>query len=174
MGLGHCFDEFLAAAHRSETRGLVWVFAGGGSRRDEVARFIAVHPHLRVELLPYAPSDRLAISLAAADVHLVSLRSPWAGLVVPSKLQAAFAAGRPVIFVGPRDSEPADWTMESGGGWVVPEGDVDALREALAEASDAAERTRRGGAAREFARRHFDRTRNTKRIAELLETTAVR
>jgi len=79
-----------------------------------------------------------------------------------------------VIFVGPRDSEPADWTTESGGGWVVPEGDGDALLEALTEASDAAERTRRGGAAREFARRHFDRTRNTKRIAELLETMVVR
>ncbi len=91
---------------------------------------------------------------------------------MPSKLQAAFGLGRPVIFVGPRDSEPADWIAESGGGWIVAEGDVDGLLQAVAAAGDPAERRRRGEAGRAFARVHFDRATNTTRIAELLEEAA--
>lgn len=169
MGLGHRLEEFLAVAGGSRGEGAVWAFAGGGRRRVEVERFLAEHRSARVQLLPYVSREELAASLAAADVHLVSLRSHWQGLIVPSKLQAAFGLGRPVVFVGPRESEPADWIAESGGGWVVAEGDVEGLRAAVASASDPAERLRRGEAGRAYGRLHFDRARNTARIAELLE-----
>ncbi len=123
-------------------------------------------------MLPYLGQEDVAASLAAADVHLVSLRSPWQGLIVPSKLQAAFGVGRPVIFVGPRDCEPADWVAACGGGWIVGEGDVEGLLRAVDEARDPAERRRRGEAGRAYARVHFDRTTNTNRIADLLEEVA--
>jgi glycosyltransferase involved in cell wall biosynthesis len=172
MGLGHRLEEFLGAAGRPQTDRVTWAFAGGGQRRGEVERFVAANPHARVQLLPYVSQGELPASLAAADVHLVSLRSPWQGLIVPSKLQAAFGLGRPVVFVGPRDSEPADWIEASGGGWCVGEGDVDGLLRAVAEARDPAERRRRGEAGRAFARVHFDRATNTTRIARLLEEAA--
>lgn len=168
MGLGHRLQEFLEAAGRSGDR-TVWAFAGGGLRRAEVEAFPATHPTARVQLLPYVPQAELPASLAAADVHLVSLRRPWQGLVVPSKLPAAFSLARPVIFVGPQDSEPADWIRESTGGWSVEEGDTDGLQRAVEEAMDPAERKRRGGSAQAFARSHFDRERNVGRITELLE-----
>lgn len=184
MGLGHRLEEFLKAARRraapsgadSAARArddeAVWAFAGGGPRRSEVERFAVENPRARVQLLPYVSQEELPGSLAAADVHLVSLRSPWQGLIVPSKLQAAFGLGRPVIFLGPRDSEPADWLAASGGGWHVAEGDVDGMLQAVAAASDPIERRRRGEAGYAFARSHFDRITNTTRIAELLEETA--
>jgi glycosyltransferase involved in cell wall biosynthesis len=172
MGLGHRMGEFLEAAGGPEGDGLVWAFAGGGARRGEVERFVAEHPRGRVQLLPYVRQEEVPASLAAADVHLVSLRSPWQGLIVPSKVQAAFGLGRPVIFVGPRDSEPADWIVASGGGWVVGEGDVAGLLRAVSEARNPAERRRRGEAALAFARVHFDREKNTSRLADLLEDAA--
>jgi hypothetical protein len=49
---------------------------------------------------------------------------------------------------------------------------VDGLLRALEEAGDPGERARRGQAAAEYARAHFDRDRNTARIAELLEACA--
>jgi glycosyltransferase involved in cell wall biosynthesis len=135
----------------------------------EVEAFARARPEARVELLPYAPRERLRESLAAADVHLASLSAPWQGLVVPSKVAAAFAAARPVIFVGPRENESAAWIEESGGGWVVGEGDVLGLLAAVDQAGDAAERSRRGAAALAFARERFDPDRNTDRIARLIE-----
>jgi colanic acid biosynthesis glycosyl transferase WcaI len=174
MGLGHRLDEFLAAAGRLGAKGPVWAFAGGGRRLDEAQSYAAANPTARVEVLPYVAHAELAASLAAADVHLVSLRSGWEGLMVPSKLQAAFTVGRPVIFMGPRDSEPFEWIAASGGGWAVAEDDVDGLLRAAAEAVDPKERAQRGAAALRFARHHFDRDRNTARIAELLEGAAQR
>ena len=172
MGLGHRLGEFLSAASELGGRGPLWAFAGGGRRRSEVEAFMAAQPSARVQLLPYVAQEDVAASLSAADVHLVSLRSTWQGLIVPSKLQAAFTLGRPVIFVGPRENEAADWVLASGGGWVVAEDDVGGLLQAVASAIDSAERTRRGELARAFARQHFDRDKNTARIAELLENCA--
>jgi len=174
MGLGHRLGEFLAAAGRLGAQGPVWAFAGGGRRLDEVKSGAAADPAARVEVLPYVPQADLAASLRAADVHLVSLRSGWEGLIVPSKLQAAFASGRPVIFVGPSESEAADWVVASGGGWRVDEGDVPSLLAAVGEARDTAERVRRGAAALAYARSHFDQATNTERIARLLEATVAR
>lgn len=169
MGLAHRMNEFLEAAGRLGARGPRWVFAGGGQRRGEVEGFAATHPEARIELLPYEPHERLRASLASADVHLASLASAWQGLVAPSKVQAAFCVGRPVVFVGPRDNEIAAWVAESGGGWLVAEDDTAGLLAAVEQACDARERAARGARAESFARLHFDRTRNCERIVELLE-----
>jgi glycosyltransferase involved in cell wall biosynthesis len=169
MGLGHHLEEFLAAAARMGGGNTVWAFAGGGRRLEEVKACAIANPSARIDVLPYVPQTELAASLGAADVHLVSLRSGWEGLILPSKLQAAFASGRPVIFVGPTENEAADWLLESGGGWRADEGDVEGLLVMVGEARNAAERARRGAAALAYARRHFDRTTNTERIANLLQ-----
>jgi colanic acid biosynthesis glycosyl transferase WcaI len=171
MGLAHSLGEILDAAGTLGARGPRWVFAGGGPRRSEVEAFSRAHPEARLEMLPYVPREHLAASLASADVHLASLAAGWQGLVVPSKLQAAFALGRPVLFVGPRENEVASWIAESGAGWVVPTGDTDAVLAAVRQAGDPAERERRGARARDYARRHFDRRTNCDRIIRLLEQT---
>lgn len=171
MGLAHSLEEFLAAAGKLGPRGPRWVFAGGGPRRREVEAFTRAHPEARLELLPYVRREELAASQAAADVHLASLAAGWQGLVVPSKLQAAFALGRPVLFVGPRENEVAAWIAESGGGWVVPERDTDGVLAAVQQASDPTQREERGARALSYARRHFDRRTNCDRLIRLLEGT---
>lgn len=169
MGLGHRFSEFLETARRLGPTGPRWAFAGGGVQRGAIEAFARSHPAARVELLPYVPRERLRERLASADVHLASLSTAWQGLILPSKVQAAFSVARPVIFVGPRDNEVSLWTAESGGGWVVAEDDVNGLLAAVEAARDPAERARRGEAALAYAREHFDRARNCERLARLLE-----
>jgi len=174
MGLGHRFGEFFEAARQLGPEGPVWAFAGSGPRRAEVESFVSARSGARVQLLDYVPRERLPASLASADVHLVSLRRAWQGLIVPSKLQGVFAVGRPVIFVGPESNEIAYWIKESGGGWVVPEDDVAGLIRAVDQARDVAERVRRGQAALAYAREHFDRQKNCEAIARLIESAAQR
>jgi glycosyltransferase involved in cell wall biosynthesis len=169
MGLGHRFDEFLAAAEQLGSAGPRWVFAGNGPRRAEIATFAHNHPNARISLLPYVPNEKLRESLCAANVHLVSQQAAWQGLIVPSKIQSSFCVGKPVIFVGGRENEIADWVNESGGGWIVPEGDVPALLGAVEAAKDPSERHKRGLAARAFAQAHFSYERNCANIAALIE-----
>lgn len=170
MGLGHRFGEFLEAARHLGAEGPRWVFAGGGKRRAEIEAFARAHPQARLEMLPYVPKSELREHLAAAEVHLLSLEPAWQGFMVPSKLQASFALGKPVIYVGGRDCETATWIQESGGGWVVEPNDLSALLAAIAEALDPAERKLRGRAARAYAQQHFNRAATCNRLAQLLET----
>jgi colanic acid biosynthesis glycosyl transferase WcaI len=174
MGRGHRFGEFLEAARQLGPEGPVWAFVGGGPRRGEVEEYRQRHPSARIQLLPYVAAEGTAASLLSGDVHLVSLSPEWQAVIVPSKLQAAFALGRPVIFVGPPSNEIASWVTQSGGGWVVAEGDVAALIKAVQEARDPEERARRGRAALDFARRHFDQKTNRARVADLLEASVSR
>ena len=170
MGLGHRFHEFLqVAAETSHDHGLRWVFAGGGKRRGEVERFAAQRPAARVQLMPYASADRLREHLCAADVHLVSLEAGWQGCMMPSKIQNVFAAGRPVIYVGPLDNSLARWILDAGAGWAVPANDIEGLARAIGETRDARERAVRGAAARRYAEAYFDRETNASRICEWLE-----
>jgi glycosyltransferase involved in cell wall biosynthesis len=167
LGLGHRFGEFLEAATRLGPEGPRWAFAGTGRSRPIVERFVVEHPELPVELLPYAPEARLREHLCSADVHLISMDSRWEGTLLPSKLQASFAVGRPVIFVGGESQDMARWILESGGGWVVAEDDGSGLLRAVAEAGDAAERARRGRLALAFAEARFHRERGLDALVSL-------
>ena len=92
--------------------------------------------------------------------------------MVPSKLQAIFAVGKPVIFVGGVENEIAEWIQAAGAGWAIAENDVNGLLGAIEQAGNPLERKRRGDAARAFAERHFNRSTNCGRIADLLESAA--
>src|SRR5688572_4281502 len=134
LGLGHHLDDFLEAAARFGAEGPAWAFAGSGPRASEVERFARAHPAARVSLHPPVAAHELAASLASGDVHLVGVAPGWGGVMVPSRLQAAFAAGRPVLYVGPDECDVADWVRDSGGGWVAAPGDVTAVMAAVDEA----------------------------------------
>ncbi len=136
LGLGHRFGEFLEAARRLGPDGPRWVFSGTGARRPEVERVTGDSDSTaRIELAPPVARAEHAALLQSADVHLASLSADWQGIIVPSKVIASFCVGRPVIFVGGHENEAADWIRESGGGWLVEEGDVERLCVALEAAA---------------------------------------
>ncbi len=170
MGLGHPVAPFLEVARQLHAMSsLRWAFAGAGRRLSEVRAFACAHPEARIECLPYVDRADLRAHLCAADVHLVGLRDTWSDLIVPSKIPAAFAVGKPVILVGSAQSDAARYVCESGGGWVVAESDLDGLAQAIQECRDPDERRRRGAAAHRFARAQFDRTVNCGRMADVVE-----
>jgi glycosyltransferase involved in cell wall biosynthesis len=166
FGRGHRFDDFLAAAERLGPAGPLWVFAGQGRRGPQLES--AARSNERIRVLDSVDS------LGAGSVLLASIAPGWEGLIVPHKVQGAFAAGRPLILVAGDASECAVWVRDSGGGWVVSPGDVEGLLAAIEEARDPAERARRGERALAYARRHFDPVRNRGRVASLFETAVRR
>jgi colanic acid biosynthesis glycosyl transferase WcaI len=114
MGRAHDFELYLrlARACRARSGDAVSIcFAARGNRADELRRALSADDH-NVGFAPFAEESALPARLAAADLHLVSLRADWAGVVVPSKFFASLAIGRPVIYAGPDDSEIARWIAE--------------------------------------------------------------
>jgi colanic acid biosynthesis glycosyl transferase WcaI len=122
MGLAHDFDTVLDAADSLRGRRIVFLFIGEGPRRLEVEAAARLRGIDNIRFLPPQPADKLSESLSAADAHLVTMRPNLSGLVVPSKVYGVLAAGRPCLFVGPRDSEAARLLRETDSGIPVEPG----------------------------------------------------
>jgi glycosyltransferase involved in cell wall biosynthesis len=131
MGIAHTFDDVIEVARRMRhDDGVRFVFAGGGRRRAELERARSEGLENLV-LLPFQPVDRLAHSLALGDVHFVSLRAGFEGLMVPSKAYSVLEAGRGLIYQGTASGEIARLVAEEDVGAVVPLDDADGLERAI-------------------------------------------
>ncbi|MDQ2105655.1 glycosyltransferase family 4 protein, partial [Azospirillum isscasi] len=109
MGLAHPMDAVMDAAAllaRSDP-GIRILLIGEGRRRTAVAEAVERRGLTNVRLLPLQPPERLGESLSAADVHLATMDERAEGLLVPSKVAGALAAGRPCLFLGPAGSDAA-------------------------------------------------------------------
>lgn len=106
MGRAHPFEAVLGAIEllRDETR-IHFVFVGGGARVTEIQTAINLRQLARVHVLPYQPREKLAETLSAADIHLITQDPATTGLIVPSKLAGILAVGRPALLVGDADSD---------------------------------------------------------------------
>lgn len=128
LGVSHFFDDILAAAERlKEVPGLQFVFAGEGARKREIVRAKEQKQLDNVIVLPFQPVERLAESLSMGDVHFLSLREGFTGLVVPSKAYGALGSGRPMIYQGEARGEIARMIVEEEVGAVVPLNDPERL-----------------------------------------------
>ncbi|MEZ5353914.1 MAG: WcaI family glycosyltransferase [Bryobacteraceae bacterium] len=137
---------------RNET-GIVFVVAGAGVRLDHV-RQMARHLN-NIKFLPLQPVERLNDLMNAADLHLLTQRAVFADLVMPSKLLAMLASGRPVVATAARGSELYRFVSQCGA--VAPPSQPQAFAEAiLALANDPGRRQELGARAREVAVRQFD------------------
>jgi glycosyltransferase involved in cell wall biosynthesis len=144
MGLAHPFGPVLDAAERlqNERPDVEFLLVGEGPRKAALKRRAARRNLANVRFLPFQPRERLAESLSAADLHLVTMEETMEGLVVPSKLYGVLAAGRPALFLGPGGSEAARVIEEHECGTVLPAVDGAGLSAAIRSWYDAPEALR--------------------------------
>jgi glycosyltransferase involved in cell wall biosynthesis len=159
MGYAHEFDTILDAADRLRAReDIVFLFIGGGVRRNSVEAEAGRRGLANVRFEPYQPRENLGESLTAANAHLVSLLPHLEGLMVPSKFYAVAAAGRPILFIGASDGELAPLIGECGCGYRIAPGAGDVLAERIETlAADPGLAQRQGAAARRLFEQRFDR-----------------
>ncbi|MGI8507795.1 MAG: glycosyltransferase family 4 protein [Gemmatimonadaceae bacterium] len=115
-----------AAAQLRDDDRIRFLFVGGGVGKREVDEFRERHQLRNVLSLPYQPKESLHESLAAADVHVVSLGDAMVGIIHPCKVYGAMAVGRPIFFLGPAESHVGDLLDGADIGVRVAHGDVDA------------------------------------------------
>jgi hypothetical protein len=133
LGRAHEFQPFLELARRCRARSgneIAFAFACRGHRTEELKR--ALQPNdTNVTLTDFADESRLTAHLCAADLHLISLRYQWSGLVVPSKFFGSMAVGRPVVYAGPADSSIARWIGQHRVGHLCERDQIDEMVKAL-------------------------------------------
>src|SRR5437879_2343176 len=130
FGRAHSYELFLELARDLRSSKVGMCFAVRGNQAEEVRRAVRSDDG-NIRFAGFAPESALTTRLAAADVHLVSLRPGWTGVVVPSKFFGSLAAGRPVIFAGDDDSAIARWIVERKVGWVLTRGSLPRVADEL-------------------------------------------
>jgi colanic acid biosynthesis glycosyl transferase WcaI len=130
FGRAHSYQEILDLAELLNPHGAKLAFSVRGKRQEELKKAVQQRD-AGVEFVPFASSNRLQDRLASADIHVVTLRSGWTGMVVPSKFFGALAAGRPILFAGSPQSSLALWIREFGIGWVLTSENLHQVRDQL-------------------------------------------
>lgn len=119
-----------AATLASDSR-ITFVLIGTGAQSVTIADEVRRRALTNVRFFPPQPRDQLAVTLGAADVHLVTLRPGCERYVFPSKLYGIAAVGRPVLFIGPLDCELARLVRTHELGLVVDRDDPAAIASAV-------------------------------------------
>jgi hypothetical protein len=127
------FIEGYAEYSLQSKLGLRFWLNATGAKADRVERELRSRgvPIYRSSLVPLADLPPL---LLAADVHLITLRDPFVGYVLPSKIHACIESGKRILFVGSQTSDVhllARHALSSDRYRRVEVGDVDGLVSAL-------------------------------------------
>jgi len=132
LGRAHEFETLLRAAEelRSDAA-FVFLIIGGGAKVAALKQAVVEKALQNFCFLPQQSRNSLEDSLAAADVHLVSLLPQLEGFIVPSKLYGIMAAARPAIFIGDSHGEVARVLHNADCGITVSIGDSTGLTRSL-------------------------------------------
>jgi colanic acid biosynthesis glycosyl transferase WcaI len=130
-------------------RRMVFLFVGQGHGFRMLAEEATRRGVANMMFKDHQPRARLLHSLAAGDVHLVSLATGMGRFVVPSKFYGILASGRPVLFVGDPGSEIVSLLRKYECGFAVESGDYRGLARIVQRlATDVELRSRLGANAR--------------------------
>jgi hypothetical protein len=129
----HTFIEAYAQYSRWAKDGLRFWLNATGAKADRVEHELRARgvPIYRSNLVPLPDLPRL---LLATDVHLITLRDPFVGYVLPSKIHACIESGKRILFIGNQDSDVhllASGAMPRGWYHRVDVGDVGGVVKAL-------------------------------------------
>jgi glycosyltransferase involved in cell wall biosynthesis len=174
--VGHAQDLdslVRAATFLRDLDNLAVFIIGTGARHAELVALAELLEVEQVEFLYYQERDILALSLSAADIHVVGLAPGLAGYVVPSRLYGILAVARPVIVAAEQESETAQVVEEVGCGILVPPGRPELLARAIRDAHDGKyDLTEMGRRGRDWVEREADRSVAVNRYRDLIRELA--
>lgn len=128
----HPLDTLLESALRLKDHPqFLFVFIGGGVRVSDVTDFKAKHQLDNIVQLPFQPREMIHLSLGSADIQVVILGEGQVGYTHPNKIYGAIFIGKPVLYIGPKESHVSDITDHISGNIVVGNGEVDELVEKI-------------------------------------------
>lgn len=139
-GVAHDYQTFVKAYERHHREGsgrmLLWLNATGMNAEEvEAALKRSNLPFIRSQPVPL---EDLASLLVTPDAHLITLKDAFVGYVMPSKVYGCIESGRPVLFIGSKDSDVHLLCTERSSApyFRVDVGDVDACAETLEKLAD--------------------------------------
>jgi colanic acid biosynthesis glycosyl transferase WcaI len=169
LGFYGAWETLIAAARELREGGVGFVFVGDGAQRAQLEA--AAQGVANVRFLPFFPASKIPSVLAAPDAHVITIKRGLEGVVVPSKMYAILAAGRPIISVAPRETDVASLGALRGFGLSAdPDKPEELVRVIRALVSDPGKLKTMARAARDAAPA-YDRAKEHEKFLEIVEET---
>jgi hypothetical protein len=120
----HQLDTLLEAAHiLKENSSFLFVFVGGGVREKDVTAFKVKYQLDNIVQLPFQPRENIHNSLGSSDIQVVILGNGQVGYTHPNKVYGAMYIGKPILYIGPKESHVADLLNDLKGNISVQHGE---------------------------------------------------
>ncbi len=175
VGLSQNLETLVEAAAQLSWPDLRVVIIGEGAGKAKLVEMVRELGLTNVLFLPYQPLEAMRHSFAAADVFVIPLGAGLDGFVVPSKVFAIMASGRPFIAAVDPTSEVAEIANKYACGLVVRPGSVPDLVATIEWAYSSRDGLRRMGVAgRRAVESTYNRREAVARYGEVLEQVATR
>jgi colanic acid biosynthesis glycosyl transferase WcaI len=170
LGFYGAWNTLIEAARQLASDGVGLVFVGDGALRRQLEKEAAGAANIR--FLPFFPASKIASVLAAADVHIITIKRGLEGVVVPSKLYGILAASKPIVAVAPQETDAASLGASRGFGVSAdPDKPAEVVATVRRLLGDPARVVRMGAAAKEAAK-DYDRQNEICKFAAILEEAA--
>ncbi|QDT64283.1 putative glycosyl transferase [Calycomorphotria hydatis] len=170
IGLTQKLEQLIEAATLLEHRpDIHFQISGSGSGLSELRALLDRRSCKHITLAPPAEKNAINEHLAAADLHFIPLNPAIDRYLMPSKLYANMASGRPILLMATSNTEAAQTILDSDSGWISPPNDIAALAKCIENiAANPTEVVRRGVHAHQTFTHHYDAPIAINRIRERL------
>ena len=173
MGRCHDIDTLFESARLLRDEPVLFVCIGGGAKKTQLAKKVETAALRNFKFLPYQEKSDLPYSLTASDLSLVSVAPGMEGLVAPSKLYPAMAAGRPICAICPPSSYLSDLLKTAKCGTSFDNGNAQDLADfILVLSKDRQQAKRLGESGRRYLKEHFTPTIISQKYLKVLQEAA--
>lgn len=133
----HPLDTLLETAFRlKDNLNFLFVFVGGGVRKKDVTEFKIKYQLNNIIQLPFQPRENIHNSLGSSDIQVVILGEGQVGYTHPNKVYGALYIGKPILYIGPKESHVGDILDQLNSNIYVEHGQVDRLVNELNKFAD--------------------------------------
>jgi glycosyltransferase involved in cell wall biosynthesis len=175
LGQSHDIKTILAAAKRlKENDAIHFMIIGEGAKKNLVDEAKREDGLDNLTVLAFQPEDTVPALLSTGDLAVISLDKGFEGLMVPSKIYSAMAAGSALIGLCDKNSEVARIIGRHQCGVVVNPGDIDAMTAAILDLLDDKAKLNQFRANSRDAAEKFHSRKNTNLYLQVLNRHAKR
>jgi glycosyltransferase involved in cell wall biosynthesis len=137
IGWAHQFEEFILLARELKRRNasISFCFAGQGNKYNDLQDMVTSED-TNITFAGFVDEKLLPLRLASADIHMISIRHGWEGVVVPSKFFGSLASGRPLLYCGTPNSCVAEIIQREDLGFIIEAGTIKNIADCLEELSN--------------------------------------
>ena len=141
LGRVQGIEILLKAINNVKSSNFQFTFIGAGAMQSSINDYIKIANNKQVELFPWQPREKQNEFLSNYTIGVVTLSPNMYGLGVPSKFCNLLASGKPVLYIGPLNSEIHLVLKEFQIGWYAEAGNLLDITNAIRNIIDTDKKT---------------------------------